>query len=158
MAINFDKLSTDKPNTNGGNITEGRHLAQVHKAEMLKSKEGNPYLKVTFITKDNGYASENYSESDKPFMMYKLARLLKATNVVLEGTGSLEDVAKLIKGKKVVIDVVLNDRGYAALDYSDTKEGVYARDEVVVGETEVEETTEVDADIEEAIASEDDDF
>ena len=155
MAINFDKLPAGKPNGNA-TITEGRHLAVIEKAEMATSKEGNKYLKVTLKTKDGSFVSENYFDSDKPFLQYKLGRLLKSTNVVLEGTGSLEDVAKLVKGKKVTIDVVLNDRGYGSLDYSDNKEGIYSRDEVVTEEVEVE--TPVDTDIEEAVASEDDDF
>lgn len=155
MAINFDKLPMDKPNGNA-TVTEGRHLAQVEKAEMTTSKEGNKYLRVTFKTKDGGFVNENYFDSDKPFLQYKLGRLLKATKVTLEGTGSLEDVAKLIKGKKVTIDVVVNDRGYGGLDYSDNKEGVYARDEVVTEEVEVE--SPVDTDVEEAVASFDDEF
>lgn len=156
MAINFDALPTGKPN-GGARIEEGRHLAVVDKAEMTTSKEGNRYLKVTFKTKDGSFMSENYFDSDKPFLQYKLGRLLQATKIVLEGTGSLEDVAKLVKGKKVIIDVVLNDRGYGSLDFSDNKEGVYARDEVVVDEIESEEPT-IDPEVEEAVASEDDDF
>ena len=37
----------------------------------------------------------------------------------------LKDVAKVIQGKRVVIDVVVNDRGYGSLDYSGDKEGIY---------------------------------
>lgn len=156
MAINFDALPKDKPNGNS-TVTEGRHLAQVFKAEMTTSKEGNKYLRVTFKTKDGGFVNENYFDSDKPFLQYKLGRLLKATKVVLEGTGTLEDIAKVIKDKKVTIDVVVNDRGYGGLDYSDNKEGIYSRDEVVTEEIEVE--SPVDDEIEAAIASdEDDDF
>ena len=156
MAINFDALPKDKPNGNS-TVTEGRHLAQVFKAEMTTSKEGNKYLRVTFKTKDGGFVNENYFDSDKPFLQYKLGRLLKATKVVLEGTGTLEDIAKVIRDKKVTIDVVVNDRGYGGLDYSDNKEGIYARDEVVTEEIEVE--SPVDDEIEAAIASdEDDDF
>lgn len=154
MAINFDALPKDKPNGNS-TITEGRHLAQVFKAEMTTSKEGNKYLRVTFKTKDGGFVNENYFDSDKPFLQYKLGRLLKATKVVLEGTGTLEDIAKVIKDKKVTIDVVVNDRGYGGLDYSDNKEGIYSRDEVVTEEIEVE--SPVDDEIEAAVASYDDD-
>ena len=154
MAINFDALPKDKPNGNS-TVTEGRHLAQVFKAEMTTSKEGNKYLRVTFKTKDGGFVNENYFDSDKPFLQYKLGRLLKATKVVLEGTGTLEDIAKVIKDKKVTIDVVVNDRGYGGLDYSDNKEGIYSRDEVVTEEIEVE--SPVDDEIEAAVASYDDD-
>lgn len=154
MAINFDALPKDKPNGNS-TVTEGRHLAQVFKAEMTTSKEGNKYLRVTFKTKDGGFVSENYFDSDKPFLQYKLGRLLKATKVVLEGTGTLEDIAKVIRDKKVTIDVVVNDRGYGGLDYSDNKEGIYSRDEVVTEEIEVE--SPVDDEIEAAVASDEDD-
>ena len=154
MAINFDALPKDKP-TGNSTVTEGRHLAQVFKAEMTTSKEGNKYLRVTFKTKDGGFVNENYFDSDKPFLQYKLGRLLKATKVVLEGTGTLEDIAKVIKDKKVTIDVVVNDRGYGGLDYSDNKEGIYSRDEVVTEEIEVE--SPVDDEIEAAVASYDDD-
>ena len=69
----------------------------------------------------------------------------------------LEDIIKVIRDKKVTIDVVVNDRGYGGLDYSDNKEGIYARDEVVTEEIEVE--SPVDDEIEAAVASdEDDDF
>src|SRR5574344_1779587 len=122
MAINFDNLPKGKPG-NTTQVTEGRHLAQVFKAEMTMNKEGtNKYLKVTFKTKDGGFVSENYFDSDKPFVQYKLGRLLKANNIILEGTGTLDDVAKLVKGKKVTIDVVLNDRGDGTLDYTNNKE------------------------------------
>jgi hypothetical protein len=154
MAINFDALPKDKPNGNS-TVTEGRHLAQVFKAEMTTSKEGNKYLRVTFKTKDGGFVNENYFDSDKPFLQYKLGRLLKATKVVLEGTGTLEDIAKVIRDKKVTIDVVVNDRGYGGLDYSDNKEGIYSRDEVVTEEIEVE--SPVDDEIEAAVASDEDD-
>ena len=47
------------------------------------------------------FVNENYFESDKPFLMYKLGRLLKAV-VNYKGEGSLKDVAK-VKGKKVIV-------------------------------------------------------
>lgn len=158
MAINFDALPKDKPNGNS-TVTEGRHLAQVFKAEMTTSKEGNKYLRVTFKTKDGGFVNENYFDSDKPFLQYKLSRLLKATgnSTTFQGCTNveLEDIIKVIRDKKVTIDVVVNDRGYGGLDYSDNKEGIYSRDEVVTEEIEVE--SPVDDEIEAAVASDEDD-
>lgn len=122
--LNFESLPKDKPSQN--NVAEGTYKATVFKTEMRTSKEsGNEYLNVSFKIDNGGFVNENYFDSDKPFLMYKLGRLLKACNVELKGNGSLKDVAKVIKGKKVVIDVIVNDKGYGSLDYSGDKEGIY---------------------------------
>ena len=122
--LNFESLPKDKPSQN--NIVEGTYKATVFKTEMRVSKEtNNEFLNVSFKIDNGGFVNENYFDSDKPFLMYKLGRLLKACNVELKGKGSLKDVAKVIKGKKVVIDVIVNDRGYGSLDYSGDKEGIY---------------------------------
>ena len=122
--LNFESLPKDKPSQN--NVAEGTYKATVFKTEMRVSKEsGNQYLNVSFKIDNGGFVNENYFDSDKPFLMYKLGRLLKACNVELKGNGSLKDVAKVIKGKKVVIDVIVNDKGYGSLDYSGNKEGIY---------------------------------
>lgn len=122
--LNFESLPKDKPSQN--NVAEGTYKATVFKTEMRVSKEsGNEYLNVSFKIDNGGFVNENYFDSDKPFLMYKLGRLLKACNVELKGNGSLKDVAKVIKGKKVVIDVIVNDKGYGSLDYSGDKEGIY---------------------------------
>ncbi len=155
--INFDKVPTSKPNANA-TAAAGRHLAQVEKTEMKATQAGREYLQVTFKTKDSGSFNEFYFDGDKPFLMYKIGRLLKATGVILEGEGTLQDIAKLVKGKKVIVDVIVDDKGYANLDYTDNKEGVYARDEVVMDTVEVEAEPELDEDVQEAIASDDDDF
>jgi hypothetical protein len=123
--LNFTSLPKDKPNNN--TVAEGRYNAIVFKSEMRKSQKdnSNEYLNVSFKIDNGGFVNENYFESDKPFLMYKLSRLLLACNVQLEGEGTLKDVAKVIQGKRVVLDVVVNDRGYGSLDYSGNKEGIY---------------------------------
>ena len=122
--LNFTSLPKDKPNNNS--VAEGRYNAIVFKSEMRKSKESNnEYLNVSFKIDNGGFVKENYFDSDKPFLMYKLSRLLLACNTPLDGEGTLKDVAKVIQGKRVVIDVVVNDRGYGSLDYSGDKEGIY---------------------------------
>lgn len=122
--LNFESLPKDKPSQS--NVAEGTYKATVFKTEMRTGKEsGNEYLNVSFKIDNGGFVNENYFDSDKPFIMYKLGRLLKACNVELKGEGSLKDVAKVIKGKRVIIDVVVNDRGYGSLDYSNDKEGIY---------------------------------
>lgn len=129
MALNFDALPTDKP-SNSTSVQPGKHNAVVFKTEMRISKTTNQeYLNVSFKCDDGGFVNENYFDSDKPFILYKLNRLLKACKVQLAGQGTLRDVAKVIMNKHVTIDVVLNDKGYGTLDYSDGNEGIYPMDE-----------------------------
>jgi hypothetical protein len=143
MALNFDSLPKERPNNNS-NVEAGKHEATVFKAEMRESKAGNPYLNVSFKTAQ-GFVNEGYMESDKEFILWKIGQLLKACNVKLEGEGSLKDISKVIVGKKVMIDVVLNDKGYPTIDYSGNNEGV-----APIGNTTevVEETSdEIDPDV-----------
>lgn len=127
--VKFDALPKDKPSQN--NVTDGRYTATIFDAKMIASKTtpGTEYLNVSFKV-NGGFVNENYFDSDKPFLLYKLGRLLKACKVELAGEGSLKDVAKVVKGKTVIIDVVVNDRGYGALDYSGNNEGIYSIDEI----------------------------
>ena len=152
--LNFDALPKDKPNSN--TVAAGRYNATVFKSEMRKGKEsGTDYLNVSFKIDGGGFVNENYFDSDKPFLQYKLGRLLKACKITLNGQGTLKDVAKVINGKKVIIDVAVNDRGY-----SGNYEGIYAPDETNIADdmgTEVR----IDEDIDQAIEAEvdtDEDF
>jgi len=142
--INFDTLPKDKPNNNS--VTEGRYTATVFSAKMVPSKTtpGTEYLNVSFKLDDGGFVNENYFDSDKPFLQYKLGQLLKACKVTLEGEGSLKDVSKVVVNKKVIIDVVVNDRGYGAIDYSGNNEGLYPVENTTI-------TNTLDADLGEAV-------
>lgn len=145
--LNFTSLPKDKPNNN--TVAEGRYNAIVFKSEMRKSKEGNnEYLNVSFKIDNGGFVNENYFDSDKPFLMYKLSRLLLACNTPLDGEGTLKDVAKVIQGKRVVIDVVVNDRGYGSLDYSGDKEGIYPIGYAGNEELDPEVTQAIEANVE----------
>ena len=145
--LNFTSLPKDKPNNNS--VAEGRYNAIVFKSEMRKSKESNnEYLNVSFKIDNGGFVNENYFDSDKPFLMYKLSRLLLACNTPLDGEGTLKDVAKVIQGKRVVIDVVVNDRGYGSLDYSGDKEGIYPIGYTGNEELDPEVTQAIEANIE----------
>ncbi len=149
--IQFNALPKDKPSQN--TIKNGRYTATIFKCEMRTGKEtGNEYLNVSFLCDGGGFVNENYFDSDKPFLQYKLGQLLKACSVNLEGEGTLKDVAKVIKGKKVIIDVVVNDKGYGALDYSGNNDGIYPVNSAAKDDTE---TPELDADIDQAIDDED---
>lgn len=155
MSIQFDKLPQAKPNQNA-TVNPGRYLVKITKAEMVERKEASAYLRVTFTTQNKETFSENFFEDNKPFLQYKIGRLLKATDVVLEGEGSLKDIGKLIVNKKAIVDIDVNDKGYANLDFSDNKEGIYRVDEVVIGEVDKEPT--LDPEVTEAIASDDNEF
>lgn len=159
MSIQFDKLPKEKPNQNA-TINPGRYLVKITKAEMVERKEASSYLRVTFATKDKETFTENFFDDPKPFLLYKISRLLLATEIVLEGEGSLADMGKLLVGKKAIVDVTVNDKGYANLDFNDKKEGIYKLDEVVIGEVDEdpEEKPVLDKDVTEAIASDDEDF
>lgn len=157
MALNFDNIPSDKP-SNTAPIVEGRYLATITKAEMRVGKEsGNEYLNVSFKIKDGGFVNDNYFDSDKPFNNYKIGRLLKACGVKLEGDFTLNDLRKVIVNKEVIIDAASNERGYGVIDYSGNNEGIYPTDATTI-ESEaqvVEDPTEIDADIAQAI---DEDF
>lgn len=141
--LNFNALPKDKPNNN--TITAGTYLATIFKTQMQVSKTtGAEYLNVSFKLKDGGFVNENYFDSDKQFLQWKLGRLLQACNVTLSGEGTLKDVAKVIQGKSVIIDVAVNDRGYGSLDYSNG-DGIYSTTE----KTTPNET--MDKDVEQAI-------
>lgn len=152
--MNFDALPKDKPNQN--NVTDGRFRAKVFKTEMRTGKDSNnEYLNVSFKLNDGGFVNENYFDSDKPFLQYKLGRLLSACKVTLSGKGTLRDVAKVIKDKEVIIDVAVNDRGYGALDYSGNNEGIYPVDETPAPTATVQASPEVNQAIEADVDSED---
>lgn len=156
--LNFNALPTDKPSQN--NVADGTFKATIFSAKMVVSKTtGNEYLNVSFKLKDGGFVNENYFDSDKSFPQYAIGRLLRACNVDLNGTGTLKDIAKVIVNKEVIIDVVVNDKGYGSLDYSGNKEGIYKVDEVEITDTDNTEPTELSADVADAVYdTSDDDF
>ena len=144
--LNFNALPTEKP-SNYSKVGEGTYTAVVFKTQMVKGKTSeNEYLNVSFKLDDGGFVNENYFDMDKPFLRYKLGRLLNACGVTLRGEGTLKDVAKVITGKKVIIDVALNDRGYPCLDYTEDREGIYP-----IGHAAVETTTALDTELNQAI-------
>lgn len=152
--MNFDALPKDKPNQNS--VADGRYTAKVFKTEMRTGKDSNAeYLNVSFKIDNGGFVNENYFDSDKPFLQYKLGRLLNACKVTLSGEGTLRDVAKVIKDKVVIIDVAVNDRGYGALDYSGNNEGIYPVDATPVPTATVQASPEVNQAIEADVDSED---
>lgn len=153
MAIHFDNLPTEKPE-GATTRTAGTFKARIVKAEIGKSKtSGNEQLVVSFKTEKGEFVNEYYQEGDSPFAMFKLGQLLLACAVKLQGEGTLKDISKVIINKDVIIDVVINDRGYGSLDYSKDKKGIMpVTTEVAVHTTE----TNLDPELEQAIETDSD--
>lgn len=109
MAINFNSLPTDKPNS----LPEsGPYYATIESAEMKQGKDPTkpPYLNIALALKDKhgkscGKIFDILSESDKELVQYKLARFLIALDLAKLGTFELIDLVKIIKNKQLIVDV-----------------------------------------------------
>lgn len=108
--ISFDQLPTTNPG--GGTIAADVYRATVDKAEMRTPKDPSKpdYLALTLkLTNKAGTSSgtifDNIIESDKPALRYKLGRFVRACGIPLEGAMELKDLAKLVLGKNIVVDV-----------------------------------------------------
>lgn len=111
MAINYDALPSTKPQST---IPAGFYQATIVKAEMKKSKNtGNDYLSIQYDLNNGagvtGKLFDMQMESEKEFLRYKLQRFLTALKLNLSGTFELKDLCKLINGKKLVVDVTVED-------------------------------------------------
>lgn len=116
MAINFDKL----PDTAGGGfamVPEGFHKAKIIKAEMRPARDTSlpDELNITlecYDTKGNklGLVWDTLKDSDKQAQQYKIKRLfIDALNMDLSAMVELKDLAKLIQGKEVIVDIEHNE-------------------------------------------------
>ncbi len=117
MAINFNELPTEKP-AMGTVVPAGQYLATIADATM---KTGNdetkpPYLSVQLDLTDEASATPVgkiwaiFTESEKPLPRYQLSRLIKALSLPITGSFELKDLTKMIKGKKMLVDVVPEKR------------------------------------------------
>lgn len=120
MAINFNSLPTNKPTSLPEN---GTYYATIDNAEMKQGQDTTkpPYLNLTLALQDKngkscGKIYDIISESDKELVQYKLARFLIALDLARLGTFELADLVKLIKGKRLIVEVKQEEakNGYAA--------------------------------------------
>ena len=154
MAIIFDEMPDKKPSQRT-QVEPGQYSATVVKAEMLTGKaSGNEFLSVAFKLDKGGFVNEAFTDNEKPFNQWKIGRLCKACGVSLVGEFHLKDLTKVIKGKEVLLDVTMNDRGYPSVDYSGDNEGMYPANAATLEEAQESDDAEVEA----AIANEDDEF
>lgn len=108
--INFEALPTQNPFS----IPEpGLYKAVIEEAEMRTPKTDATKpdylnLKLSLYKADGTKAGVVYdiiSESEKSAVMFKLGRLLKACDIPLIGSLELRDLAKIIKGKEIGVDI-----------------------------------------------------
>lgn len=107
MAINFDALPQAKPENLGGFELpdEGIHAAVIESASIKISTAQNKYIEVVFKLQSGSKVWDKIMESEKPALQYKLGRFLRACRIPLTGAMELEDLAKVIVGKTVHVDI-----------------------------------------------------
>lgn len=111
MAINYDALPSSKPQST---LPAGYYMATIVKAEMRKSNNtGSEYLSLQYDLNNGagvtGKLFDMQFDSEKEFLRYKLQRFLTALNLNLSGSFELKDLCKLVNGKKLVVDVGVED-------------------------------------------------
>lgn len=117
MAINFNSLPTEKPAT-GNIIPKGQYIGTIAKSEMKQGKDPSkpPYLNIELDINDISSGTSMgklwviLTESEAPLQRYQLSRFIKALELPITGEFDLKDLTKMINGKKLLIDVVPEDR------------------------------------------------
>lgn len=108
--IQFDQLPTTNPG--GGVPKAGIYRATIDKAEMKAPKDPSKkdYLNITLKLKAKdgtpaGTVFDILTESEAPAILYKIGRFLRACGIPLQGAMELKDIAKLVLGKEIAVDI-----------------------------------------------------
>ena len=108
--IRFDALPTENPG--GGVPKPGIYRATINKAEMKAPKDPSKkeYLSITLKLRNKdesaaGTVFDILTESEAPAILYKIGRFLRACGIPLQGAMELKDIAKLVLGKEVAVDI-----------------------------------------------------
>lgn len=117
MAINFNTLPTERP-SGGAIIPKGKYEATIVKSEMKQGKDSTkpPYLNIEMDITDipsgtnMGKLWAILTESEAPLPRYQLSRFIKALELPITGEFDLKDLTKMINGKKLLVDIVPEDR------------------------------------------------
>lgn len=123
MAINFDSLPTDNP---FALPDPGIYLAKIVDAEMKQGKDlaKPPYLNLRLMLTDaagnnKGSVYDILAESESSVVQYKISRFVRACGIPLTGSMELSDLAKIVKGKDIAVDIThdnSSDRPRAQVD------------------------------------------
>ena len=113
MSINFDTLPKENP---FGLPDPGLYIAEIKEATTKACKDATKpdYLNMRYsITtpegKSGGSMYDIISESDSQVVLYKIARFCRACGMPLQGSIELSDLAKVVTGKKILVDVKIDD-------------------------------------------------
>ena len=121
MAINFDAIPQESPfAVPPADLYEAEILAaDMKKAKAKTDASGNTvprpdYLNIRFGLTDmagnsKGSMFDIIAESDSQVVMYKIGRFVRACGIPLQGSVELKDLAKIIKGKKLLIETMVDD-------------------------------------------------
>lgn len=131
MAIKFDRTEAKSPNQLPA---DGYYYGRITDAVMKQPKDvtKNEYLNITYELFDEtktkvGVVFDILTESDKPFMEYKLKRWGQAIGLAGKEFAGLADIAKIAKGKVIIFRTkVEKNEQYgdrAVVDIGD--EGIY---------------------------------
>ena len=116
MPINFDKLPDNSPSM----LPEkGTYFATIEQAAMKAVKDatsGKPdYLNLKLSLKNKegkavGTIWDMITESDHDLLRYKLKRFIQALELPITGSFELKDLAKVVQGKSLIVDVTHDTR------------------------------------------------
>jgi hypothetical protein len=132
MAINFSSLPTQNPYALPA---PGVYKAHIEEAEMRANKSDAtkpPYLNLKYklLKEDGSSAGTIYdilSESDSSIVQFKISRFVQACGLPLTGVLELKDLAKIVLGRTIVVDIkheTKNDTTRAIVDIF-TREAYY---------------------------------
>lgn len=113
--INFDTL----PQSNPFSTPEpDLYLATIVEANMKMGRDTSkpPYLNLKYNLKkadgsSGGTLYDIISESESEVVKYKIARFVRACNIPLQGNMELKDLAKVVMGITIAVDVTIDDKG-----------------------------------------------
>lgn len=116
MSITFSTLASSRPNFI---IPKGLYYAEIESAEMkqgqnlAKPKYLSLYLKITDKNGKNlGGIYDNLSESTSQYVQFKITRFIEALGLAekLNDSFELSDLCKIIKTKKLIVDIKPDDK------------------------------------------------